>query len=211
MLKTNTHVQPRRALEQFAEKCKQSKTWQGDGWGIALKNKNGWKIRKGLKPIWEEYNYLRKIPKSEIFIVHARSASFDKHRGKVEYNQPYTKNGICFVFNGLVHKVNMNKVIPGRIGAQKIFSLLTDYLHDLSPEVALKKINNLILGSSERTEGLNVGLSFNGNLYALCQYDNDADYFTLYYSNEENKKIICSVPLSGTNFKKFKRGQVLSL
>jgi len=100
--------------------------WQGDGWGVAWQIDKSWKIHKSLSPIWEDLDKFSTIPQTNLFIVHARSAGFPQHKNTLEFNQPYLHNNLCFVFNGMIRGVKIQRVLGGKIGAQKVFSFLIE-------------------------------------------------------------------------------------
>src|SRR3989344_4992469 len=131
LVKSKKLIKPQKLLLQFAQMAKKSRAldgdWQGDGWGVAYKNQK-WEIHKSLNPIWQDENTFNKFPKTDLFLVHARSASFPKDRGVIEFNQPFIYKNYAFVFNGLLRGVRLPMKVSGRIGAEKIWFLLKKYL-----------------------------------------------------------------------------------
>ena len=134
LIRSQRGIKPEGLLSDFASMCQESRTpdggWQGDGWGIAIKyqilnsKKQKWISKKYLEPIWKDQDLFDQFPETNICAVHARSAGFPKHKGILEYNQPYIQDELCFVFNGMIRGVTLPRQLEGEIGAQKIFSFL---------------------------------------------------------------------------------------
>lgn len=223
LVKSKQLFKPELILKDFALMCRNSPApngdWQGDGWGIAwqvqnskIKVKSYWQTYKSLKPIWKEQERFNQFPKTNILIVHARSAFNDGQKNIIEFNQPYIKNNFCFVFNGTLRGVKLKKPIFGKIGSQKIFNLLLKFLKNNKPDKALRKLSNLLLKNSKTVEGLNIGLSVGQKIYALCQYQSsDDNYFSLRYNKNNNFSIISSGEMGNYKFKKMKKGEILVL
>ena len=62
-------------LNVFSKLCKESKEYQGHGWGCSYLVNNEWIHYKNILPIWEDN--LSKFGKSNRIIVHVRSAFRD--------------------------------------------------------------------------------------------------------------------------------------
>lgn len=227
LVKAKNKVKLDKFLQDFASMCKKSQSpdgdWQGDGWGIAMKNKT-WEVYKSLNPIWEETDNFGQLKGTEMFVVHARSAGFADQKGIIEYNQPYVTNSLCFVFNGMVRGVKIPINLEGKIGSQKIFSLLQKFFSSKSnnpagientrkklPEMeqALRKIDTLILNSSRKIEGLNIGVVFEGKFYVLCEYENNQDYFGIRYYQDDNLTLVSSSPFSSFRWRIMGKSEIL--
>lgn len=195
--------------------AKNSKTfdgdWQGDGWGIVWKIENIWSLKKSLQPIWEDQEIFSSIPVSTHFLVHARSASFPNHKNIIEFNQPYIAGKYAFVFNGLLKGVALPHPVAGKIGAQKIWNILQDYLKEHSPEESLHLVKEYLLKHSKFIQALNIGLSDGVNNYGLCQYGANPDYYSLHSSRSDSQTVLSSEPFPGFSFQKAENGQVVSL
>jgi len=187
--------------------------WQGDGWGMTWLNSEGvWETYKSLNPIWLDYDKFEKLPATSHLVLHARSASFPAHKGVLAYNQPFNNHDYIFVFNGIIKGVKFNRLIPGKIGAQKIWSLLQEKLSkSINLQKALKDLSKDIYKHSQKVEALNVGLLSRTQMFAICNFmPNSAipDYHRLFYYKDDHSSIICSEPIPGYEFKAFERGEV---
>jgi len=214
MVRSKKKIKPQELLSQFAAMCQVSRApdddWQGDGWGIAIKSQI-WEVHKSLNPIWEDKDVFDKFPKTDVFVAHARSAGFPQHKGNIVYNQPYIDGSLCFVFNGLIRGVTVQRKLKGEIGAQKIFSLILEELDSSKPDEALKTVDKLIVANSKKITGLNIGLVKNDHFYALCRYDGNIDYFSLHYVEDGGITLLCSEPIGKYEWKTMQKGEILVL
>ncbi len=214
LVRSKRKIKPERFLSSFASMCEKSRAPDGDrqsdGWGIAWEKNDTWKIKKSLRPIWNDSRIFATIPETNVFAVHARAASFVKHKGDLDYNQPYVENSLCFVFNGAIQGVNLPEA-EGEIGAQKIFSLLLQEIKKNSPETALRLLDKKIIAHSKKVKGMNIGLVNNNTFYVLCRYADNAPYFTLRYYSDQNLVIVCSEPFVPYRWSTMKKGEILVL
>lgn len=188
-------IKPQKLMSSFSNIAKKSKAldgdWQGDGCGIAWVNKEGtWSLRKSLLPIWQDRNLFKDIEETNIFIAHARSASFNEQKGFIEFNEPYINKKFAFVFNGILKGVSLNP--PGKIGAQKIWYLLEKELERNEPNKALEIIKELLLKNSKEIVALNIGLATPENIYSLCYFSRNPEYYKLWSYKDKNLEVICS-------------------
>lgn len=216
LVKSKKPITPVQFLAEFAEMAKNSKAldgdWQGDGWGISTMNTDrSWNVYRSVKPIWEETSVFPTFPDSNIFVVHARSASFPKDKGIAEYNQPYTDGRITFVFNGLLKGVSFDRPIPGDIGAQKIFSLIKEELLTHRPGLAITAAADAINSHTREVQALNIGLSDGISIIAYCQYNKNPEYYQLAEHTDDEIKIICSEPLPSYSFSPIPVGKVIQI
>lgn len=199
----------------FSHMSEKSRTEEGDrqedGWGISWFGGKRWNTKKSLDPIWEEEDVFEDIPDTKLLAVHARSASFDDTKGKIDYNQPYIKDRYAFVFNGLLRGVGLGRKVEGEIGAQKIWNLILDELNGGSPHIAIKKVSKLLSDNSKKIRGLNIGLSDGKNLYAYCHRYGKGDYFALRKYEDKEKFIISSEPIGDFRSEKIRRGELIAL
>lgn len=215
LIRSSKLINPQPILEKFGIMAKNSPAfdgdWQGDGWGISYLNKNNdWEVKKSLNPIWEDKNLFDQFPRTNIFVIHARSASFEHHKGEIDYNQPYINKPYAFVFNGLLKKVHFQQPIPGKIGSQKLFHLLNQLLKNQVTTNINNNRNDVILNiltifeqllraNVEKIQACNIGLANHSNIYALNLFSKHPKYYRLHYLDSPNLKIICSCPLGGMN------------
>ncbi len=170
--------------------------WQGDGFGIAwLDGSDVWQVQKSLQPIWEEKASFTQVPVTKTLIAHARSASFPHHKGLIEFNQPYIIGDAVFVFNGLVKGVTIPN-IPGKIGAEKICSLVREALQSFAPQEALEHVKRRLLDNSKEIVALNIGLATKDGIYSLNHFSRHPEYYSLHMWEQEGRRFICSEPLS---------------
>ena len=195
----------------FSQKCKESKEWQGDGWGVCwLNDCNEWETFKSLSPIWEDLEKFEEFPKSQIFLVHARSSTFEKDKGNIEFNQPFVDKEIAFVFNGEIRGVKGIEV-PGKIGSQKIFNLIKNYLKNYTIENSILKTKEKILKHSKEIRALNLGICDKNNFFVLSLYNCNKDYYELNYFVNANFSIVSSEKILKFNFQTIGNGDILIL
>ncbi len=210
LIKSKNAIQPKKLLNEFALMCKNNSEWQGDGWGLSWKVEDGeWKIDKSVKPIWEESERFNAFPKSHMFAIHARGASFPKHKDNIDFNQPYISNDLCFVFNGELYGVTLKA--DGAIGSQKIFSLVKQNLDKNNPIQTLQKVQDMLLKNSKSILGCNIGFIYENGLYASCNFSDKKEYYTVRYYSDEQFSIICSEKISNYPWKSMKNGEVIKL
>jgi hypothetical protein len=90
--------------------------------------------------------------------------------------------------------------VPGRIGSQKIWSLLAARLAGSGGVESLSAVRDLLNRRSRRVQALNIGLSNGDKLYGLCQYDGHEDYYRSRVYKSPDLRMICSGPLDGFDF-----------
>ena len=194
LVRTELLEKPETLLNDFATMAQKSKAldgdWQGDGWGIAWFEDETWKQYRSLKPVWKDQTVFKTFPKTTMFLVHARSASFSKDKGNIEFNQPYVYKNFAFVFNGLLKGVRLS--VPGKIGAEKIWNILKNNLDRFPPEEALKKTTAILIKNTQKINALNIGLSDGKKLYAFCYYTMHPEYYNLQSCRTGGKIIVCS-------------------
>ena len=171
-------------LEKFSEISRNSKEFQGHGWGCSYLNEaegNEWK------------HYLSKFGKTKLLIAHARSA-FKDEGIVIENNMPFYDDKYVFVFNGELRGVKINS--EGRIGAEKIFNYIKRFDKGNFSE-ALKKGTEIIDKKTSFIRAMNIIMCSKENVCVYSKFNEDPDYFTMYYKNENNTLVISSMPLQG--------------
>lgn len=128
IIKSKKKIKPAKLLKEFALMCKKSLAPDGelqkDGYGIAWYDGKTWQLKKSLAPIWEEQDLFGEIPETNLLAAHARGAGFDEDRGDIDFNEPFIYGDLCFIFNGMIRGVRLNRKLEGKIGSQKLFSLI---------------------------------------------------------------------------------------
>lgn len=212
IVQSKKKIKPERLLKSFALICQKSKAPDGelqkDGYGIAWKTGKSWQLKKSLAPIWEELNLFGKIPAVNLLAAHARSAGFAKDKDDLDYNQPFVDGSLCFVFNGMIRKIRLKLPLAGKIGSQKLFSLIKHQIKKNTAATALRLIREIVLKHAEKVEGMNIGLVENNKIHALCQYTDNQDYFTLRFYQNRNLTMVSSQPFGAYKWKTFKRGEL---
>ena len=213
LAKSKLSINPEKILKSFARMAEKSKAfdgdWQGDGWGFSWLGNNKWQEYKSLKPIWKEKNKFAKFPETNIFSIHARSASFPQHKNNIEYNQPYINESYSYVFNGLLKGVTLS--LPGDIGAQKIWSLLNVYLKKINLTQSLYKTSDILKKNSRNIQALNIGVAGKNTISAYCHFTAHPNYYSLQYSDNSDIKIICSEAINGFKFKSLPTNSLITL
>ncbi|HMS66381.1 MAG TPA: hypothetical protein PKD83_14150, partial [Ignavibacteria bacterium] len=96
-VRSETEFNPKEYLEKFAKLSKESKEFQGHGWGCSYLENNEWKHYKNICPVWEDD--LSQFGKTKLITVHARSAFRDEGI-VIENNMPFHDDRYIFTFNG---------------------------------------------------------------------------------------------------------------
>lgn len=185
-------------LDQLSRISKNSKEYQGHGWGCSYLEKNNWKHYKNIKPIWEDN--LKQFGKTKRLIAHVRSAFEDKEI-KVENNMPFYDHKYLFVFNGELRGVKIKS--EGRIGAEKIFNFIKKF-ENIGINSALKKATTILKKRTTYIRAMNIIIADKKKVLVSSLFNEDQDYFQMSvkrtkdflivsseaYSNEEGWKII---------------------
>lgn len=213
LAKSNKPFQPKQLLTEFSTMAEKSKAfdgdWQGDGWGFSWLDKNNkWQLYRSLKPIWKDVQSFNRLGMTKMLAIHARSATFPQHKNVLEYNQPYIMGRNLFVFNGYLKGVSL--IIPGRIGAEKIWNLLQDSLKEKKPVEAIEKVKNILKKNTKTIKALNIGFSDGKNIYALSYYTKHPEYYRLRYMRSRELSLISSEPIGKYDFSKTTSGSILS-
>lgn len=217
LVKSKEKISSHEIHKAFAQMSRKSRAldddWQGDGWGISyLDENNEWQIYKSLRPVWDEYELpiTKDLPKTNIFTIHARSASFPSERDYIEFNQPFGNDDYTFVSNVKISKVRLSKPVAGKTGSQKLWNLLKKDLQNGEVE-GLNNLQNFIKKVAGNIGALNIGVASKNSISALCLYgknDIKPDYHKLVYSQTNDISIICSEPIEGFEFEGFENGEV---
>jgi predicted glutamine amidotransferase len=180
-------------LRAFAELSRNSREFQGHGWGCAALGPDGWSVYRDIRPVWEDDP--GRFPFTTRLLAHARSAFRDEGIA-VENNMPFVDGGAVFIFNGELHGVRLRA--EGRIGAEKIFNTIRrqeggDRLDSLCKAV------RLIESRTRYVKAMNIIISEPDGAWASCLFNEDADYFTLRRRTADGVTVVCSEPYPGTD------------
>lgn len=191
MMRGQTAFEVRPVLDAFREACRDSREYQGHGWGATWRSDGTWERYRSLTPIWDDEVELPK--EVDFLVVHARSAFRDEGIA-IDNNMPFYRGDRVFVFNGELQGVRLR--VPGRIGAEKVFHLIQDRDEgDLSAAVAAA--DSLLVSKSARVRALNVAVTDGERIYASCRYTESPEYFTLHF-REGEIAAVCSEPLDAS-------------
>ena len=173
-------------LDKFSSIAKNSKEYQGHGWGCSYLVEDVWVHYRNINPIWEDN--INQFGKTTRLIVHARSAFEDKDI-VVENNMPFYDGKYIFIFNGELRGVKIKA--EGRIGAEKIFNFIKRFNKDGMAN-ALPKGVEVIDKRSTYIRAMNIIIAEKDKVHYSSLYNEDEEYFQMYYKQNENELIICS-------------------
>ncbi|MBN1270700.1 MAG: hypothetical protein JXB26_00370 [Candidatus Aminicenantes bacterium] len=178
-------------LEAFASLCRNSREYQGHGWGLAFIKNSHWTIHRSVRPIWEED--LSIFGSTGFLMVHARSAFRNKCIG-VEHNMPFCSRRHVFIFNGELRGVRIPS--EGKIGAEKLFHFIKRFDRGDLFE-AMKKSVSVIQKRSDHIRGMNFIIGDGQKIYLNSLFTEDEDYFTMHTKRVNGTLMICSEPYPG--------------
>lgn len=188
MLRGEHAFAPKEWLQEFRARCETSPEYQGHGWGASWRSEGSWSRYRSLTPIWQDEPALP--DRVDFLVLHARSAFRDEGIA-VENNMPFYRDERIFVFNGELHGVRLR--VPGRIGAEKVLTLLEEQDEgDLG--AAVEATDALLRAKSRRVRALNFAVTDGHAIHASCRYTESRDYFTLHFREGELAGV-CSEPL----------------
>jgi predicted glutamine amidotransferase len=173
-------------LSKFASIAKNSKEYQGHGWGCSYLVDDVWVHYKNINPIWEDD--LEQFGNSNRLIVHARSAFEDKDI-IIENNMPFYDDKYIFVFNGELRGVKVKA--DGRIGAEKIFNFIKRFDKNGMEKALLKGIN-IIRKRTSYIKAMNIIIAEKENVYYSSLFSEETNYFQMHYKHSKDELIICS-------------------
>ena len=178
-------------LQVFAGISRDSKEYQGHGWGCGWVEGGQWRIYRDLSPVWDDAN--RPRARTKLLIAHARSAFRDEGIC-VENNMPFFDGHRMFVFNGELQGVRIRQA--GRIGAEKVFNYVKRFDRgDLGR--ALARGASVIEKRTRYVRAMNIIMASRDRVYAMSRFNEDPDYFQLRRWTSGDRLIISSEPYPG--------------
>lgn len=175
-------------LEKFAHIAKNSKEYQGHGWGCAYQDPAGhWQFYRNITPVWEDD--LSRFGETRLLVAHARSAFEDKDI-VVENNMPFFDGRTVYIFNGELRGVKIRA--EGRIGAEKIFNYIRRFDKGDTRQ-ALTRAVAIIKKRTRHIRGMNIIMVNETGIFVSSYFTQDESYFTMSY-RRGNDLIICSDP-----------------
>ena len=205
-IKSNRPLQIADYLHEFATIAKNSREYQGHGWGMAYYKDDTWSFYKNIKPVREDN--LDQFGQSHLVLAHARSAFNDADIG-IENNMPFYDDRNVFIFNGEIRGVQLK--LPGRIGAEKIFNLIKNF-NKGNLEAALRQANVVLQKRSRYVRAINLIIADKNNIYVSSHFNEDADYFTMYIKKTAETTTVCSEAFYGEkNWQPLQNGSIRRL
>ena len=183
-------------VRAFAERCRASTEYQGDGWGVAWRDSGRWQSWRTVAPIWE--TELATLPSARLFLVHARSA-FRDEGVVVGNNMPFVGAGLAFAFNGELRRVRLQA--PGDTGAWRLFHLFRRFADAAGGDggQALRRLDEVVRARSDYVRALNVAASDGERLWVHSRFGEDPEYFTLWHATVPRARgdvsVVASEPL----------------
>jgi len=178
-------------LRPFAELSRNSREFQGHGWGCAWRTDEGWQQYHDIRPVWEDD--LNQFGSTRLLLVHARSAFRDEGI-VVENNMPFSDGESVFIFNGELRGVRIKS--EGRIGAEKIYNYIRRFDQG-DKYAATTKAVAIIKKRSSYVRAMNIILADGEQSCLSTSYREDADYFQMHQKHEQGLHLVCSQPFSG--------------
>lgn len=178
-------------LKNFADVSKNSKEYQGHGWGCAFFQNGKWNYYKNVNPIWEDdltqFGYANRL------VAHARSA-FKDEGIVVENNMPFHDEKNIFIFNGELRGVKIKE--EGRIGAEKIFNYIKRFDKGDFKKAMLKG-TEIIKKKSAFIRAMNIIGTTDSNALVYSYFNEDEDYFIMHIKRSPKQVVVCSRPFFG--------------
>lgn len=186
LVKSKEEFNPTDYLKPFAKNCKESREFQGHGWGASFLIDNNWRHYKNINPIWEDD--FSQIPQTKYLLVHARSA-FKDQGIVIENNMPFYDDKYIFIFNGELQGVKIKE--EGRIGAEKIFNFIKRFSGN-SMESGLEKGVDIIKKRTSYLRAMNIIIGEKDAAYVSSNFSEDPEYFTLDKYQSDDLTIVSS-------------------
>jgi glutamine amidotransferase len=175
-------------LRPFAELSRDSREYQGHGWGCAWRDAGGWRQYHDILPVWEDDP--QQFGSTDLLLVHARSAFRDEGI-RVENNMPFSDGRSMFVFNGELRGVRVRS--EGRIGAEKIYNYIRRFDRgDLC--AAVSKAVDIIHRRSAYVRAMNLILTDGERGCLSTSFGEDPEYFQMHQKRHAGRHLLCSEP-----------------
>ena len=178
-------------LQALATIARDSKEYQGDGWGCSWWDGAGWQVHRSITPIWEDR--FDQFGGTRLLVAHARSA-FRNEGIAVENNMPFVDGDVAFVFNGELRGVRL--AVPGRIGAEKLFGVLRRLGGDRDG-AALRHAVDVVVRRTGYVRAMNFVLASGETIRIVSRFSEDPAYFTMYRKETATRQTVCSEAFAG--------------
>lgn len=167
-----------------------------DGLGYAFRNPQGrWHLfRFGPKALAREGIPGPVDREATVLLAHARKASpeFAGFRGGL-YAHPFFYDGVFLCHNGTVRDIERLGPTHGT-DSQRLLLWLSQRWRPRKPEALPERLRELLQSVSDFS-ALNLLLSEGENLYALCAFRVNPDYFTLWWCRGADFAAVASEPV----------------
>jgi hypothetical protein len=181
-------------LGAFAGIARQSREYQGHGWGCAWQDAGTWRTYHSIRPVWEDD--LGRFGRAQVFLAHARSAFRDEGIA-VENNMPFVDGPFAFVFNGELRGVRIAET--GRIGAEKLFRFMVRHGAAAGADGARTALR--LVGQRTRyVRALNAVIAGQGRFVLCTTFNEDDAYFTVHLRRTPGLTVVCSEPYGETGW-----------
>ena len=160
-------VHDRAASRHVRAIARDSREYQGHGWGCAWLEDGRWRLYHDIRPVWEDRH--DRFGETTLLLAHARSAFRDEGI-RVENNMPFADGRHVFVFNGELRGVRIRE--QGRIGAEKVFNYVKRFDRGDMHE-ALERALAVIEKRSRYVRAMNVILASAGRVHVSCRFAED--------------------------------------
>lgn len=178
-------------LQSFAAISRDSREYQGHGWGCSWQTDDGWRHYHCIDPVWHDDH--SQFGQTRLLLAHARSAFRDEGI-VVENNMPFSDDHSVFIFNGELRGVRIKS--DGRIGAEKIYN----YIRRLDKGdllQALEKGVTIIGRRSQYVRAMNILMSDGERHLLSSTYNEDDEYFQMHSVRRGDLLLVCSDPFTG--------------
>ena len=180
-------------LEALAAIARDSREYQGHGWGCAWIDAGRWRFHHDISPIWRDSE--RPAGRTTLLVAHARSAFRDEGI-RVENNMPFSDGERVFAFNGELHGVRIRE--RGRIGAEKVFNFVKRFDRgDFA--TALARGLDAIERRTRHMRAMNVVVADRTHaVHVASRFREDPEYFEMCAADADGARILCSEPYPRT-------------
>ena len=179
-------------LEAFAAIARDSKEYQGHGWGCAWFS-DGWHTYHNVAPVWEDPR--RPGGRARLLLAHARSAFRDEGIC-VENNMPFFDGELAYIFNGELRGVRIRE--RGRIGAEKIFNFIKRFDRG-DTRLALERGLEVVARRTRCLRAANVIMADSRQrVYLANIFNEDPDYYRMWTTTMGSVLVVSSEPYAGS-------------
>ncbi len=180
-------------LATFANIARNSKEYQGHGWGCAFRDEaDQWQFYKNIDPIW--HDDFSGFGETRLLVVHARSA-FEDRDIVIANNMPFFDGRTVFIFNGELRGVKIRE--EGRIGAEKVFNYIRRFDRGDTHRALIKAVG-IIRKRTRFIRGMNIIMVNDAGIFVSSYFTEDKTYFTMHYK-QGRELVICSAPYPAEN------------